>query len=240
MKKMFFSLMLMVLTISTTELGAQTVLSEGYIKMEIVDASSDNEQMAMGLEMMKGTQTEIFFKGSQSMSKMNMMGGMFETTTLFNTETEKMDMLVNAMGQKMHVESTADERKMMENEQTAMMKEMKVTYDESDTKEILGYNCVKANIAHPSIQDGMTFSMYVSKDIKANPKMIQGLQEIKLDGFPLEYIMSMPQMTMTISAVELKEEVDASVFALDTGGYQKLTFKEFQEKMAAFGGGIGF
>lgn len=237
---MFFSLLLMVLTISVSELGAQTVLSEGYIKMEIVDASSDNEQMAMGLEMMKGTQTEIFFKGTQSMSKMNMMGGMFETTTLFNTETEKMDMLVNAMGQKMHVESTADERKMMENEQTAMMKEMKVTYDEDDTKEILGYKCVKANIAHPSIQDGMTFSMYVSKDIKANPKMIQGLQEVKLDGFPLEYIMSMPQMTMTISAVELKEEVDASVFALDTGGYQKLTFKEFQEKMAAFGGGIGF
>ncbi|NNF36102.1 MAG: hypothetical protein HKN68_18500 [Saprospiraceae bacterium] len=239
MKKLLFSFSLFLMAM--TYMSAQTVLGEGYIKMEIVDATSDDEQMAMGLEMMKGTQTEIFFMGGKSLSKVNMMGGMVETTTLFNSETEQMDMLFNMMGQKMHVSSTAAERALAQNEQAALAKEMEVTYDESDTKEILGYNCVKANIAHPSIQDGMSFSMYITKDIKADPKMIQGLQDIKIEGFPLEYVMSMPQMTMTISAVELKQEVDASVFDLDTGGYEKLTLQEFTDRMKQFGGGgFGF
>jgi hypothetical protein len=239
MKKLLFSFSIFLMAM--TYMSAQTVLGEGYIKMEIVDATSDDEQMAMGLEMMKGTQTEIFFMGGKSLSKMNMMGGMVETTTLFNSETEEMDMLFNMMGQKMHVSSTAAERALTQNEQAALAKEMEVTYDESDTKEILGYKCVKANIAHPSIQDGMTFSMYITRDIKADPKMIQGLQDIKIEGFPLEYVMSMPQMTMTISAVELKKEVDASVFKLDTGGYEKLTLQEFTDRMKQFGGGgFGF
>ena len=239
MKKLLFSFFLLLLTMTYST--AQTVLGEGYIKMEIVDATSDNEQMAMGLEMMKGTQTEIFFMGGKSLSKVNMMGGMVETTTMYNSDTEQMDMLFNMMGQKMHVSSTAADRAMVQNEQAALAKEMVVTYNEEDTKEILGYNCIKADIAHPAIQDGMTFSMYITKDIKADPKMIQGLQEINLDGFPLEYVMSMPQMTMTISAVELKQEVDASVFDLDTGGYEKLTLQEFTDRMKQFGGGgFGF
>lgn len=238
MKKLLFSFSLFLMAM--TYMSAQTVLGEGYIKMEIVDATSDDEQMAMGLEMMKGTQTEIFFMGGKSLSKVNMMGGMVETTTLYNSETEEMDMLFNMMGQKMHVTSTAAERALAQNEQAALAKEMEVTYDESDTKEILGYQCIKANIAHPSIQDGMSFSMYVTKDIKADPKMIQGLQDIKIEGFPLEYVMSMPQMTMTISAVELKQEVDPSVFDLDTGGYEKLTLQEFTDRMKQFGGGFGF
>ena len=240
MKKILFSLIIMMLTIPLSKTMAQNVIEEGYIKMEIVDATSDNEQMAMGLEMMKGSQTEIFFKGSQSLSKMSMMGGMVESTTLFNTDTEKMDMLFNAMGQKMHIESTAEERNLLQNEQTAIMREMEVTYDESDTKVILGYSCIKANISHPSIADGMSFSMYISKDIKASPKMLHGLSEFALEGFPLEYVLSMPQMTMTISAIEFNNEVSDDVFNLDTGGYQKMTMKEFQEKMAAFGGGMGF
>ena len=226
------------LSISFT--SAQTVISEGSIKMEIVDATSDNEQMAMGLEMMKGTQTEIFFKDNQSMSRVNMMGGMVETTTLYNSETEQMDMLFNMMGQKMHVTSTPADRAMVQNEQAQLAKEMVVTYDENDTKEILGYKCVKADISHPAIQDGMSFSLYITRDIKADPKMIQGLQEINLEGFPLEYVMNMPQMTMTISAVELSQEVDPSVFELNTGGYEKLTLKEFTDRMAQFGGGFGF
>ena len=240
MKKIFFSFLATIMCMSLTLTG-QKVMDQGYIKLEITDATSDNEQVAMGLEMMKGTQTEIFFMGGKSLSKMNMMGGMFETTTLFDNSTEKMDMLINAMGQKMHIESTAEERNMNAGEQAAIMKEMEVTYDETDTKEILGHKCVKANVAHPTMNNTMSFSMYVAKDIKANSELIQGLQDIELQGFPLEYVMEMPQMTMTITAVEMNEEVDDTIFTLDTGGYQKMTFKEFQEKMQAMGGGgFGF
>ena len=227
------------MTLSITMISAQTVLDQGYIKMEITDVSSDNEQTAMMAEMLKGTSTEIYFNGEKSLSRMSMMGGMVETTTLLDNTTENMEMLINAMGQKMHVVSTAEERNAGAGEQAAMMKDMKVTYDESDTKEIMGYKCMKANISHPEM-DGMSFSMYITKDIKANSKMMQALETFELDGFPLEYIMDTQVMKLTISAIDIKAELEANAFDIDTGGYLKLTFKEFQEKMAAFGGGMGF
>lgn len=227
------------MTLSITMISAQTVIDEGYIKMEITEVSSDNEQTAMMAEMMKGTSTEIYFNGEKSLSKMSMMGGMVETTTLFDVATENMDMLINAMGQKMHVVSTVEERNAGAGEQAEVMKDMKITYDESDTKEIMGYKCIKADISHPEMA-AMSFSMYITKDIKANSKMMQALESFDLDGFPLEYVMDVQTMKLTISAVDIKAGLEADVFNIDTGGYLKLTFKEFQEKMAAFGGGIGF
>lgn len=239
MKKLLFSLLVLFITTSAVTVSAQ-VLEEGYIKMEITEATSDDPQVAMGLEMMKGSQTEIFFKGGKNLSKMNMMGGMVDMSTLYDTEGGSVDMLFNMMGQKMHIESTTEEMEAANKEQAEAAKDIKVEFDESDVKEILGYKCVKASIKSPDMAAGMSMTLYVARDIQASSKMLQGLQNYDLGGFPLEFTMSNAQMKMTFSAIDLKKEVDAGVFALETGGYEKLTFKEFQERMAAFGGGGGF
>ena len=77
---------------------AQKVLSEGYVKMEITEVTSDNPQMAQGLEMMIGTQTELFFNKEKSVNKMSMMGGMVENNTYVDFNTDKINILMNAMG----------------------------------------------------------------------------------------------------------------------------------------------
>jgi len=163
---------------------------------------------------------------------------MFKMESLVNNADENMTLLIDVMGQKMMIESTKEDRKEMEDEAKEAMEGMELTYDESETKEILGYKCIKANLSGG--EAGMGFSMWVSKDIKASNKMIQGLNTIDIDGFPLEYVIETEQMTMTYTTTELKKEIDPKVFELNTAGFTKMTFEEFQEQMGAMGGGMGF
>ena len=119
------------------------------------------------------------------------------------------------------------------------MDDFEVVYDENDTKEILGYKCIKAEIKGKA-DSPMSFQMYLSKEIKASSKMIQGLDAFDLDGFPLEYILKMENMSMTNTAIEIAEELDTKVFEVKSDGFTKMTLKEFQEQMGAMSGGIGF
>mgnify|MGYP000182347894 CR=1 FL=1 len=216
----------------------QTVLDKGVIKMEITDVNSDNEQMAAQLEMMKGTSTEYYFNSEKSLTESNIMGGMMQMRFLFDNKSEDLTLLFDVMGQKMCVESSKDERKDVEAKQKEAMEGVKVVYDESDMKEILGYKCVKASLEGG--ESDMNFSMYVAKEIKASNDMIQGLQGIEIEGFPLEYIMDMGQGSLTYSATKIDKELDPSVFKVNTSGYTKMTMEEFSEQMGGMGQGMGF
>ncbi len=239
MKK--FSVLLFAFVLgSLLSLNAQKNLSEGMIKMEITEVSSDNPQVAAQLEMMKGTQTEYYFNKDKSLVSSSMMGGMIKMSYLFNNADEHLTLLFDAMGQKMMVESTKSERSDMEAEQNEAAANVKIVYDENDTKEILGYKCIKAKIESEDGQIPMNFYMYVSPDILASNKMIQGLQAYELKGFPLEMVMDSEQMSMTFTTVELLDKLDTSTFVLNTTGYTKMSFDEFQQSMGAMGGGMGF
>lgn len=216
-------------------------MSQGHITQEITAVSSDDEQMAMAAEMMKGTQTEIFFNEANNLVKMSMMGGMVETKTLVDTKTESINLFFDAMGQKMLVQSTKEEMEKVGGDQVDVMKSMKVTYDEKDTKEILGHTCIKAMVSTPEADGkGMSFTMYVAPDVKADHRLIQNMQYLDLKGFPLEYTADMGMMKMTITTVKIEEKVDASVFTISDSGYKKMTFDEFMEAMGGMGGGMGF
>ncbi|HMQ07754.1 MAG TPA: hypothetical protein PKC30_10675 [Saprospiraceae bacterium] len=239
MRKFLFSLILC-MGVSMMSF-AQKELTSGMIKMELVDVKSDNPQIAMGMEMMKGAITEVYFNSNKTLTKMNMMGGMVEMTSLLDNENENMDMLFNAMGQKMHISSTKEERDRMEAENNDAMKGAKIEEDHSDTKVILGYQCYRVNVKNPEIP-GMNMSLYVTNEIKANPKTMQGMQNVELKGFPLEMVIASaePNMTMVMRAVDLKTEVKDKVFEIKTDGYQKMNLKDFQKMMGSMGGAMGF
>lgn len=220
-------------------ISAQKVLDQGFLKLEITEVSSDDEQTAAMLQMMKGSQTEIYFKDHLNMSSMNMMGGMVQVKVLADKKVDKVDMLMDMMGQKMHIESSKAEMEKATEDQADMYEGFKVEYDDKDVKDILGHQCIKAKVIDPKTNKS-TVEMYVARGIKADAKLIQGLQYFEVDGFPLEVIMIQPQMTMTMTTVELKEEVSDDSFKINSDGYQKLTFQEFMDKMSAMGGGGGF
>ncbi len=238
MKNIFTTLLLAITSCMAINLSAQDI-SEGLIKMEISDVSSEDQQIAAQLEMMKGTETNYYFNADQSLTTANMMGGMITMKNLFMNDSEAMTILFDVMGQKMMVESSKEDRKEAEAEQKEAMEDFEIVYDKEDTKEILGYKCYKATIKGGE-EMLMTFEMYISPDVKASSKMIQGLQAFEIDGFPLEYVMDMGKMSMTYSTTELLDKVDANIFNVNTDGYKKMTFEEFQEQMQGMGGGLGF
>ena len=229
MKKLVY--FLFALLISVPSAFGQKMLKEGYVKMELTKATSDNEEMAMAIGMMEGSVTELYFKQDMYATKMNMMGGMIEMKTLVNSASNTMDMLFNAGGQKMWINSTLDEAS---KSNADVAKDAKITYDYNDKKVIAGYNCFKMMIDVPG-ENEMKITGYVTKEIATDANLIQGMQSLKFEGYPMEYTVVNPMMSLTMSAKEVKETVDASQFQLKTDGYKKMTMDEFQKAMGGFG-----
>lgn len=206
--------------------------------MELTDAKSDDPNMAMGIEMMKGTTTEIYFVDGKYMTEMSMMGGMVNMKNVVNTESKNMDMFMDAMGSKMWIETNMDEAKEMNKQNATDMSQLKVEYDKSQTKKILGYTAHKATINMPN--NAGKIEGWVTNEIITDANVIQGMEDLKLEGFPLEFTMNTPQMTLTFSTTDIKESVDKSKFDIKTDGYKKMTMEEFQKSMGGMGGGLGF
>ncbi len=221
-----------------TELNAQTSLNEGMIKMELTDIKSDDPAMGAQLGMMKGSTTTVYFNDKKSLTQMDMMGGMMEMSVMSDVKTKagfllfKMDML----GQKVKVNITEEDVKTREADNA--MADITVEYDESDTKEVAGYKCYKATITSPGLQGG-AITAYITDEITASADIIQGITADKIKGFPLEYVMGAQGISMVYTTVEIKTEIDKSVFDVNTDGYEEQTMEEFTKTMGAMGG-MGF
>ena len=222
----FIFLLLLCLSISA---------QNGSLTMEITDATSDNPQVASQMEMMKGTKVGVTYKGQQSMTKMDMMGGMVKVDVKMS-ESGDMDMYMDMMGQKMWIVSTKAEMDLAKAESGAS--EPEISYDESDTKMIAGFECYKMVLTSPDNED-FTLEAYITEKIKTNAAVIQNVDISKFKGFPLEYTINMPQMQMTFETTDYSAEIDESIFDVNTDGYKKMTFEEFQSAMGGMGG-FGF
>ncbi len=239
MKNVFNLLILTSLLSVSCKLSSQKTLESGHIKMEITSVSADDPQTEMMLGNMKGSQTEVFFKGSEYVTAMDMMGGMVKMKTHVNHGSNTMNMLfdMSMMGQKTWIESKLDE--LQNAEEKEKLSKTKVTYDKSATKTILGYSCYKMAVTSPEME-GMTVTGYVTDQIKTKANLVQGFQSLQFEGYTMEFTVSNPQFSMTMTAVEISDKVDENAFVLDTKGYKKMTMAEFQQAMGGMGGGFGF
>lgn len=235
MKKIILSFLIAAMPM----IGLFAQMTKGYVKIEITEATSDNEQMAMGLEMMKGSETEYFFDAENYVTKMNMMGGMVSMENHINVKTKKMDMLMDAMGNKMWIDSNMDEAKAQGQGQLTNA-DVDIKYDKADTKVIQGMKAYKFSMKVPNPQMPMDIEGYITEEISSEGNLIQGMENVKFAGFPLEFTLKNQMMTLKMEATEVKKDVDASVFDLKTDGYKKMTLKEFQAAMGGMGGGMGF
>lgn len=202
-----------------TVVSSDEGLKKGYVKMEITDVSSDDEQMAQMLEMMKGTETEVFFAEGQSLTVMNMMGGMVQVKNMLNAEGD-MNMYMDAMGNKIHMQASKAELMKAKAEQPSGFDDLEFEYDMEDTKEIMGFKCYKMKSVDDEDSE-MKFEAYITEEIKTNAAIIQGADLSKFKGFPLEYNIDMGQMSMIITCKDFKKEVDSAVFDIKADGYQK-------------------
>jgi hypothetical protein len=82
-------------------------------------------------------------------------------------------------------------------------------------------------------------SGYATDELKLNPKILQGFESARMEGFPLEYIVGNKMFGMTMTAVSVKDTVDSKKLQFDTKGYKKMTMEELT-KMTGGMGGFGF
>ncbi|MCZ2102471.1 MAG: hypothetical protein LC107_13150 [Chitinophagales bacterium] len=236
MKNLLSLIAVFVLVGAGQQLSAQKTLNKGTITMEITEVKADDPQMEMGLAALRGSQTQLFFNEKEYVTNMDMMGGMISVKTRIQQGENKMDMLMDAMGNKIWVESALD--KAQSPAEKEMLDQSKIVYDKNDTKKILGYNCYKMTLTNPEMA-GVTITGYVTQDIKTPANLIQGMQSIQFEGYLMEYTFGNPQFSMTTVAVKISEDVDAKAFEMDTKGYKKMTMEEFQKSMGSMGG-MGF
>lgn len=213
-------------------------IKKGMIVQELTDVQSDDEMMAAQLGMMKGSTNTIHFNADKVLVSVDMMGGMMKMQTLTNQadKTGVMLMDMSIMGLKTAVDiSDEDVEKSQEN-----AGDINITYDKSDTKEILGYTCYKATITNPAMQ-GAEFTAYVTDEITIVADVIQGISGDQLKAFPLEYSIGGQGMKMVYTTIKIERDIDDAVFDLDMEGYDKMTMEEFQKQMSVLGGGgMGF
>ncbi|MEL6389716.1 MAG: hypothetical protein AAFQ02_06115 [Bacteroidota bacterium] len=219
------------LLLAVMAFGSQVTAQEGTIILEISDVKAEGDA-AQFAEMMRGTQTEVFYRGEESAVKMNMMGGMVNIK-MHQRQAEGMDMLLDAMGQKIWVNSPPAE--LMKQKMSAP--EMDITYDKSDTKTIAGFDCYKMMATIDGPQGESQLTGYITEDLKIDAQVMQGIDMSQFAGFPLEYTMVAGPVEMTITTKEFSKEIaDASVFEINTSGYQKMSMEELQN----MAGGMGF
>jgi len=118
------------------------------------------------------------------------------------------------------------------------MSDMKFTEFKDDTKEILGFKCHRVDTEIN--QDGMTMKLtaYVTPKIKAPASVIENVKNMPFTGTPLEFIIGMPGMDLSLNykATDYKAEVSPDAFNLSTQGYEEMTMEEFQKSMGGMGG----
>jgi hypothetical protein len=222
------SIAILLFSVSYTS-TAQKTLKEGSVIYEITNIESD----APEAQMMKGSRMNLYFNKKMQKFEMSMMGGLIEIATITNVDSEESTILTNMMGNKSMVKMSKEEA----NQQKAKNEkpDYAVTYDKSDKKEIVGYNCYKAIL---TANDGTSINAYVSDEIKTKVKFFHEMFP-GLNVFPLEFSIGAGEMSMVFSAQEFNKKVESTTFDIPSEGYTQMTMEEFEKQMGGMGG-MGF
>ncbi|MFT4526057.1 MAG: GLPGLI family protein [Granulosicoccus sp.] len=171
-----------------------------------VDFKMEYEEIPAEMEMMKGmlpTEMAMLIKGDRSRIEQSMMMGM-KQATIVDMKSEKIHILMDAMGQKMKM--TMDMKE--EEEKRGAKDDIDIKYVEGE-KLIAGYKCKRAEIT--SKESKAPLVVYYTEEIPgALSREFKGLK-----GFPLEYGHSDQGMTVKITATKVdQKQLDESLFVV--------------------------
>jgi len=188
----------------------------GYIKynMSYAESSMTKEE----LEMMPA-ETEMWFKGDLVKLRMPMGMGMQSDVLILK---DKVVLLMDLMGNKLAMESTKAE---VEKENSDSKKAV-VKLIAGETKNIAGFDCKKAMLSTPGEKDMI---VWYSDKIKSNGSWYFQMSEIK--GFPLEFSMKTGEMSVRMTAKEVRmEKVGDTEFAVSSD-YKLMTQADMMKMM---------
>lgn len=163
-----------------------------------------------------GATNTIYLKGN--MSRSEMVSALFSSTTIHDSKTGAAVVMREVSGQKLLIRMTAADW------QNKNEKYKGITFKNTgETKEIAGYNCVKAEAI---MNDGASFVVYYTTDIIPENKEYD-YHFRTLNGLPLEYELKQGKLTIryTVSKINMNP-VPASKFDIPTSGYREMKYEE--------------
>lgn len=194
--KRLIHLIVFILITSSSAFG-----QDGYMARYAIEIDSDNPQYQSIIPMLEGSKMLVASDGLTSYSKMEM--GMINTTQVsFDAQTNKMLMLMSAMGRVMAFEGIREE----ETKDEELNYEIKLT---SETKEIIGYACKKAVII---TEEGNEAEIWYTEEL-IRPKGIDNMPN-EVPGWALEFQTSQNDMVMKFTCTEVNKEISMKDYQL--------------------------
>ncbi len=197
---------------------------KGVISYKITYSGDDiNDQMKAFLPKVM----TIRFKGM--LTRTDIIMGMGKTVKIKNGEDKSVITLIDMMGQKIAVKTSAEEvQKDLESEMSASVEVM------NETKEILGHTCKKAVITMTGETGNEDIIVvYFTESLGNNSNYFDTPEFKDIDGIMLEFEIPTPEFTMkfTASSIE-KKNVSKTDFEIP----EDFEIKTKEEVEAMFGG----
>lgn len=193
---------LLLVTFVFVSAAAYAQTKSGYIKFKMSYAESglSNEELAMMPE-----ETEMWFNGDLMKLRMPMGMGMQSDVLILK---EKVVLLMDLMGNKLAMETSKNEVE----QSNANARKVSLKLIDGEHKSIAGYDCHKAIISSPGEKDVI---VWYSDKFQSNGSWY--FQMPGLRGFPLEFSMKTAEMSVRMSALEVKmEPVEEAVFRVSS------------------------
>lgn len=211
MKKILFVLSVLFTSISFAQ------LKTGSIAYSIkVDAESEEQEQVAA--MFEGSKMIVYFK--PNMTALDMEMGMFmKIATVSDAKKGKTLTLMDIMGQKIAVR----------NAEADAPKKNETVEKTSETKTILGYNCVKYRIIDES--DNMV-TMWVTEEILVNPEG-QTIFRKDIKGTPLAFSTIQNGIKMNFEVTKIETKANKNKFSMKIpAGYEEKTAEELKAQAA--------
>ena len=214
-----FTLFLTVLLAISISSRAQKKFTEGTISYDIViNTGTEKPQNA---DFFDGATSAVYIKGAKVRTEM--VSSLGTQSTIIDPSKNSIVILKEFGEQKYMINLTPAEWK----DANRKYEGVTFTYDPSDKKTILGYEC---NKAVGKLQDGTTFVVWYTPDLIIENKDFQYANK-SLPGLALQYETSLGNLkvTYTVSRISFSP-VQASKFDLPKSGFRVMTYAETKGK----------
>ena len=195
--------------------NAQKTISEGTLiyNIDIQPLKKD-----AGSSALTGATETIYLKGG--MSRRDMVSNLGNEKTIHDSKTGNAVILKEYSGQKLMITLTKQNWNERNNKNDGI-----VFSPSTETKEILGYQCVKATA---QLKDGSSMVVYYTKDLNVINKEYSVLFK-NLDGLPMQYELETKKLkfTYTITKIDLNS-LPVAKFEFPKSGYRVMTYEENQ------------
>ena len=234
MKKYFLTLCLMLSGFLFIQ--AQTDLSEAFVEYTMDSISSSDPQVNAMMSAMKGGTINIFFKGNKMRTDADMMGGVMKMSTFMDFDQKDLPVSLywEIMGQKIKVNMSEEQMNKMQGADEGETNSPDIIYNETIKKKILDYNCYQAIIKMPEENEGEIIC-YITEEVSAPRSVIQNRSDMKMKGFPMQYVIVTPEINMQYTVSKLETSVSDDVFK-PLVGYRVMDVDQFMGSFGAMQG----